>query len=90
MAGFNETDITVTKDGNKLIINGEKKSEENETKAEMYLHRGISSRSFTREFVLAEHVDVTGATMADGILLVQLKRELPDAMKARTININSK
>ena len=88
LAGFSEEDISITKDGNKLKIDGEKKTEESEAKAEMYLHRGISSRAFTREFVLAEHIEVTGATMKDGILLVQLEREIPESMKARTIKIN--
>jgi len=88
LAGFNEADLTITKDGNKLTIDGEKKTQESDAKAEMYLHRGISSRAFTREFILAEHVEVTGASMKDGILLVQLQRELPESEKPRTITIN--
>jgi len=89
LAGFNEADISITKDGSQLTISGEKAAEESSAKADMYLHRGISSRAFSRDFVLAEHVDVTGATMKDGILLVQLKRELPEAMKPRTIAIKN-
>jgi len=89
LAGFSDADVSITKDGNKLTIDGEKKTQESDAKAEMYLHRGISSRAFTREFLLAEHVEVTGATMKDGVLLVQLQRELPDSEKPRTIAINS-
>ena len=87
LAGFSETDVSITKDGNVLSITGEKKADESETKSEMYLHRGISSRTFTREFMLAEHIDVVGATMKDGILLVQLKREIPEEKKPRQITI---
>jgi molecular chaperone IbpA len=87
IAGFGETDITITKNGNKLTIAGSK--ENNNADNETYLHRGISSRSFTRDFVLAEHVDVTSASMTDGILVVELNRELPASKKPQTIKINS-
>lgn len=88
LAGFSEDDITITKDDNKLIIDGKKKAQESDTKAEMYLHRGIGSRAFIREFILAEHVEVTGASLKDGILLVKLKRELPEEKKPHQIEIN--
>lgn len=90
LAGFSEDDITITKDGNKLKIEGEKKTEESDAnvKTDMYLHRGISSRAFTREFILADYIEVIGATMKDGILFVQMQREIPEEMKPKQIAIN--
>lgn len=85
LAGFSIDDIEITQNGSKLIIEGNRpdiRDDEIE-----YLHRGISSRGFTREFVLAEHVSVVEAEMQDGVLLVKLHRELPEEMKPRQIEI---
>jgi len=85
VAGFTQDDLEITQDGKKLILSANKPEFEGEEPA--YLHRGISSRSFKREFALAEHVTVTGADLKDGILKVSLLRELPEEMKPRTIAI---
>lgn len=85
VAGFVESDLEITQDGNKLRIEGRKPEIEGEEPT--YLHRGISSRAFKREFVLAEHVTVEGAAIENGILSVKLHRELPESMKPRQIEI---
>ena len=72
---------------NTLTIRGAKTTEREDA---TYLHRGIASRSFERRFQLADHVEVTGAGLENGLLHVDLKRELPEAMKPRTIKIATK
>ena len=87
IAGFSENEISIEAQQNKLTITGnQKNSEEDETR---YLHRGIATRSFQRQFDLADHVEVKGAALENGLLHVDLARELPEAMKPRQININS-
>ncbi|MFC7536862.1 Hsp20 family protein [Sphingomonas sp. GCM10030256] len=83
VAGFKRNEIDITAHENSLIIRGEK-SEEN---GNNYVHRGIATRSFERRFALADHIKVTGADMADGMLSIQLVREIPEAMKPRKIDI---
>jgi molecular chaperone IbpA len=83
VAGFAEGDLDVTVEPNLLIVNGERKDDEG---AE-YLHHGLAARRFTRRFELADHVKVEGASLADGMLTVELKREVPEAMKPRKIAI---
>ncbi len=85
LAGFTIDDLEITQDGKKLTIEGRKPEIKDDEVT--YLHRGISSRAFTREFVLAEHVEVVEAEMEDGVLLVKLHRELPESMKPRQIEI---
>lgn len=85
VAGFTREELEITQDGKKLTIAATKPEFEGEEPA--YLHRGISSRSFKRDFALAEHVTVTNADLRDGILTVSLLRELPEEMKPRTIAI---
>ncbi|MCB1511608.1 MAG: Hsp20 family protein, partial [Hyphomicrobiaceae bacterium] len=67
-----------------LTVRGEKKPAEKETE---FLHRGIAQRGFERRFQLADHVSVTGADLVDGLLHIDLVRELPERMKPRTIAI---
>lgn len=83
VAGFSLGDLTITQEQNLLLVSGQKEAEQ---KAQ-YLHRGISGRSFKRRFELADHVKVTGANLADGLLTVDLKREIPEEMKPRKIEI---
>lgn len=84
VAGFGERDLSIeTKEGT-LSIRGEKKPED---KQREYLHNGIAARNFERRFSLADHVEVTGASLENGLLHVDLKREIPEAMKSRTIAI---
>jgi molecular chaperone IbpA len=86
VAGFGEDELNVELNRNTLTISG-RKSGKVESKGE-FLHQGIAARSFERRFQLADHVQVTGAEVANGLLHVTLKREIPEAMKPRTIAIN--
>jgi molecular chaperone IbpA len=88
VAGFGEGDIEVTAQENLLVVSGNL-GEPREADT-TYLHRGIATRAFERRFNLADHVRVVGATLADGVLRVDLERELPEAMKPRRIAVESK
>ena len=83
VAGFSQDDLEISYEPNLLIITGERKDE---AMAE-YLHRGLTSTSFIRRFELADHVKVSDATIGDGLLTIELVREVPDAMKPRRIEI---
>lgn len=91
IAGFSKDDVTITQDGNDLLVEGTRDVPENadgtESSKGSYLHRGISSRPFTRKFILADHVNVETANIDNGMLTIELKRELPEALKPRTIAI---
>ena len=69
-----------------LIVSG-KKRDESEDKGSDYIYRGIATRSFERRFALADHIQVKGADLRDGLLAVELVREIPEAMKPRKIDI---
>ena len=84
VAGFSEADLNVEVRENSLIISAGKSEEEKKN----YLHRGIASRSFKRHFQLADHTQVTGANYSDGMLHIELKREVPEALKPRQIQIS--
>ena len=84
VAGFAADELNVEVKDNALII-AARKAEEDEGRT--YLHRGIATRAFERRFHLADHVKVTGATHADGMLHIDLVREIPEALKPRTIEI---
>ena len=84
VAGFAPADVSIEVKQNALTVTGRKA--ENGEKGE-FLHQGIAARAFERRFQLADFVQVTGAEMADGLLHVSLKREIPEAMKPRTIAI---
>lgn len=87
VAGFGDNDLDIEAKENALSIRGEKRIEqENST----YLHRGIAARSFERRFQLADYVVVKSASLENGLLHVDLVRELPEAMKPRTIEITTK
>jgi molecular chaperone IbpA len=86
VAGFADSDLVIESKENGLVIKGAKAV--NEDKEREFLHRGIAERSFELRFQLAEYVEVTGASLANGLLHVELKRELPESKKARTIAIN--
>jgi molecular chaperone IbpA len=83
VAGFGENELNVTQERNLLVVSGEKAANEDS----QYLHRGIAGRSFQRRFELADHVRVAGANLANGLLTIDLKREIPEAMKPRRIDI---
>lgn len=86
VAGFTDADLTVEMKENGLVIAGRKASEDKER---AFLHRGIATRAFERRFTLADHVRVTGASHEDGMLHVDLVREVPEALKPRRIEITS-
>ncbi|MBT8049338.1 MAG: Hsp20 family protein [Gammaproteobacteria bacterium] len=88
VAGFSESDITITSESSKLIVTGDK-PEEDSGEDNGFLYRGIATRSFERRFSLADHVKVTGARLDNGLLHIELEREIPEAMKPRTIEIQS-
>jgi molecular chaperone IbpA len=85
IAGFSEQELNISTEQNRLVITGERKDEAEE--AGEYLHRGIATRSFEPRFNLADHVKVVSASLENGLLHIDLERELPEAMKPRTIEI---
>jgi len=87
VAGFSESEISIEAKENTLTIKGEK-AKANEAKGEV-LYQGIAARAFERVFQLAEHVDVRGASLENGLLHVDLVREVPEAAKPRRIAIGS-
>lgn len=90
VAGFGDADLSIETHENVLTIIGTKAVNENTPDDNLeYLHRGIAERGFERRFQLADHVIVTGADLIHGMLSIDLRRELPDAMKPRTISIGS-
>jgi len=86
IAGFNAADLDITQNNNTLIVTGNQDKGENDVQ---FLHRGIATRSFERQFELAEHVNVTNAGLENGLLLIDLKREVPEELKPRKIAIGS-
>ena len=87
LAGYDEQEITITSENNTLTISAAKADKSNVTKR-TYLHQGIAERNFKRQFKLADHVKVVAAALTNGLLHIQLEREIPEAMKPRTIAIN--
>ncbi|TAJ97389.1 MAG: Hsp20 family protein [Reyranella sp.] len=86
VAGFSEAELSITQKEEELLVTGKAQpgSEEKE-----YLYRGIAAREFERRFQLADHVKVVGAGLANGLLTIELKREIPEEKKARAIRIES-
>ena len=85
VAGFSDDDLTVEVKENALIVAAKKADADAQERT--FLHRGIATRAFERRFQLADHVHVTGATHQDGMLHIELKREVPEALKPRRIEI---
>jgi len=85
LAGFNREEIDITSERESLVITGRKQRDGVER---TYLHRGIAARDFEQRFQLANHVKVTGATFENGMLTIELVREVPEALKPRKIVIN--
>jgi molecular chaperone IbpA len=86
LAGFKENEIKIQSERQTLSVVGEK---ENNSDNQNFLHQGIAARNFERRFKLAEHVEVTGAELVNGLLHIDLVRIIPEAMKPKTIKINS-
>jgi molecular chaperone IbpA len=85
LAGFSKDDLEIVTENNRLLIRGELRNKTEQS----YLHQGIAHRAFHRVFDLADYVVVTGASMSDGLLMIDLKRELPEALKPRSITIGN-
>jgi molecular chaperone IbpA len=84
LAGFAPDQVALTVEQNVLTLEGRKSDKEEQT----FLHRGISARNFKRQFTLADHVEVRGARFENGLLVIDMQREIPEAMKPRRIPIN--
>jgi molecular chaperone IbpA len=88
VAGFTDADLSIETKENRLTIRGEKRTNDEEKTGDV-LYKGIAERTFDRSFQLADHVQVKEANLENGLLHVDLVRELPEAMKPRTIPITS-
>ncbi len=86
VAGFTDADLSIETNENRLAIRGEKQTNDEE-KTDDLLYQGIAARTFERSFHLADHVEVKGASLEKGLLHVDLVREIPEAMKPRSIPI---
>jgi molecular chaperone IbpA len=84
VAGFAPEEISVVAQANSLTVTGKSQRDESQVK---YLHRGIAARAFERRFDLADYITVKGAELNNGLLAIELAREVPEAMKPRTIQI---
>jgi len=83
VAGFSLDDLTITHEPNLLVVKGDKSGEEDL----QYLHHGLALRPFSHRFELADHVSVTDARLDNGLLVIELKKEVPEEMKPRRISI---
>jgi len=86
VAGFKPEEIDITAQQNVLIVSGRKSDESGEKDGD-FIYRGIANRSFERRFALADHIQVRGADLKDGMLAIDLVREIPEAMKPRKISV---
>jgi molecular chaperone IbpA len=84
VAGFKSNDIDLTLEKGKLTVNGTKKLKDTATE---YVHKGISARDFSRTFTLADTIEVVGADIVDGLLLIGLENKIPEEDKPQTINL---
>ena len=87
VAGFTEDELDITSEQNTLVISGKQDSDD---ESGDFLYRGIAARNFERKFQLAEHVKVVSAVLENGLLHVELEREIPEAMKPRKISISNR
>lgn len=85
VAGFKQSELDIQVENGVLTVGGKKQASDEEKK---FLHQGIATRSFERKFNLADHVEVTNADLQDGLLTLSLVREIPEAMKPKSIAIN--
>ncbi len=88
VAGFNESELKIQTENNVLTIIG-KQTEEESQEQRQFLHHGIAARNFEHRFQLAEHVKVTDASLINGLLNIELVREIPEAMKPHTVAIKT-
>ena len=84
IAGFGPEDVEITAEQNTLTVKGRTKPDD---ESAVFLHRGIAGRAFERRFQLADHINVRNASLSDGLLRIDLERQIPEALKPRTIEI---
>ena len=89
VAGFTPDELNIEAKENSLTVTGKKAANDDSAPQKTYLHRGLAERDFERRFQLADYVVVKGAALANGLLTVELKRELPEALKPRTVAITT-
>lgn len=87
VAGFEQDELMLTDRPNLLIVSGAKKEYIQDSQDSMYLHKGIAEREFERRFELADYVKVARASLRDGLLTIELQRDIPEALKPRRIEI---
>lgn len=87
VAGFNLDELMLTDRPNLLVVTGVKKEQRRGDSDAVYLHKGIAERQFERRFELADHVKVARASLENGLLAIELEREIPEALKPRRIEI---
>ena len=85
VSGFKSEELDIKSEQRSLTVRGQKHPE---TNTRNYLHQGIAGRNFERKFQLADHIEITGAQLENGLLHIDLAREIPDAMKPKTIPIS--
>jgi len=88
VAGFEQDELMLTDRPNLLIVSGAK-NDEQESQDSVYLHKGIAAREFERRFELADYVKVAHASLRDGLLTIELQRDIPEALKPRRIEIRN-
>jgi len=86
VAGFKEAELEIQVENGVLTVQGKKQAD---GQAKTFLHQGIANRSFERKFNLADHIEVVGADLQDGLLTINLLKEIPEAMKPKSIAINT-
>ena len=89
VAGFAESELSLTQKENELLVTGQTAPAANGEEGKQFLYRGIAGRNFERRFQLADHVKVTGAKLANGLLTIELQREIPEEKKPRAIEIKA-
>ena len=88
VAGFSEDELSLQSENNTLVVSGTKAGKEQNDERK-FIHQGIAERNFERKFQLGDHVKVLGADLANGLLSIDLEREIPEALKPRKIEIGS-
>jgi molecular chaperone IbpA len=86
VAGFSEGDLSITQQANSLLVAGRRSGDD----GAQYLHHGLAARAFDRRFDLADFIKVTGASLVNGLLSIDLVREVPEAMKPRSVKIENR
>ncbi|OHU88444.1 MULTISPECIES: Hsp20 family protein [Pseudoalteromonas] len=89
VAGFAEHELSLQSEGNALLVKGEKQQQKQQDDDRRFIHQGIAQRNFERKFQLGDHVKVLSAELENGLLVIDLEREVPEALKPRKIEIGT-